>query len=1121
MKCPGCGHENREQARFCEECGTSFRQSCAQCGASLGAGAKFCDQCGAPTSADDGRADAASGRSLRDYTPKHLADKILTSRSALEGERKRVTVFFADMKGSQELAEEVDPEEWHGILDRFFGILTSGIHRYEGTVNQYTGDGIMALFGAPIAHEDHAARACHAALIIMGELRRFADELRLTRGLNLSMRIGLNTGEVVVGRIGDDLRMDYTAQGHTVGLAARMEQIAEPGRVYLTRNTASLVEGYFKLRDLGEMKVKGSRTPIRVYELEGIGELQTRLDVSRSRGLSRFIGRERELAQLKGALDRIAGGKGEVAAVIGNAGIGKSRLSFEISEEARRRGVSLLRSTCVPYASAVPYFPLLGLLRSYFGIGERDAAAEIRRKVAGTLLMADENSRELLPLVFEFLGVPESGAPDSAIPPEARQSKLFDLFLKLFAGRGQAGVILMEDLHWLDAGSEAFLERLAGALRDTPTLLLLNYRPDYVGDGLQKQLDLELALSALGETELEQLTRELLGPALNLVPVAKVIRERAGGNPYFVEEAVQSLVESGHLAGSQGAYRLMKPVEEFVIPETVQAILAARVDRLTDRDKHVLQAAAVVGREFDEPLLARVAGLSGTELEESLTLLEEGGYVSRKDMQDLSHYNFCHPLVQEVAYRSQLGERRARIHAGLAQAMEEEMQGKPPLSDKAVMLAYHWDKAGNALKAGQWYIPAAIWSAMRNMDASVTYYRRAIEVLDMAPDAPELIRLKISARAGLMRISGLMPVPNEEIERVYQEAREMSERAQNKQAIAELLISYGSRQLNQAHADAAVELTSQAMRIAHEIGDRDLQSRLRLNILLAYFNSGRLQEGLDEVEASSDGSWSRAEITEENVASRGFRAVMLACMGRLHEARSELERAVAVLTSLNRSASWTHANLVEIAYYSGIRDQAMHEAKKAISIAEESTSSFFLELAYRALAQAHVLNGQWQEAIAVLEKTMPMIDKDQVGYQFTSGHLSMLAEAWLGAGSAQKALDLVTRALDFAIASQMRIWELRSRLISCRALRAVKGAAAAAEIKAHLAALDTLIAETGATTFQPLVTCERAELAAIDGDTAAQNRLYSDALVQFRGIGADGHAATLDRRLNAERAKLG
>src|SRR5690349_20951017 len=234
------------------------------------------------------------------------------------------------------------------------------------------------------------------------------------------MRIGLNTGEVVVGRIGDDLRMDYTAQGHTVGLAARMEQIAEPGRVYLTRNTASLVEGYFKLRDLGEMTVKGSRTPIRVYELEGIGELQTRLDVSRSRGLSRFIGRERELTQLKGALDRIAGGKGEVAAVIGNAGIGKSRLSFEISEEARRRGLSLLRSTCVPYASAVPYFPLLGLLRGYFGVGERDAPPEIRRKVAGTLLMADEGSRELLPLVFDFLGVPEPGAPDSAVPPEAR-----------------------------------------------------------------------------------------------------------------------------------------------------------------------------------------------------------------------------------------------------------------------------------------------------------------------------------------------------------------------------------------------------------------------------------------------------------------------------------------------------------------------------------------------------------------------------------------------------------------------------------------------------------------------------------------------------------------------------
>src|SRR5438093_4441148 len=337
MECPRCHHANADGARFCGECGASLLLDapCASCGQANPADQKFCNGCGQRL----GESAGAAERAPRAYTPPHLAEKILTSRAALEGERKQGTVLFADVKGSMELAESVDPEDWYRIMDRFFTILAEGVHRFEGTVNQYTGDGIMALFGAPLAHEDHAQRACWAALHLGEALRRYADELRLDRGLNFSVRLGLNSGEVVVGKIGDDLRMDYTAQGQVVGLAQRMEQLAAADRVCLTEHTARLVEGYFRLRDLGTLAVKGTSAPLRVFELEGAGALRTRLDASRARGFTRFVGRVDEMAALEAALARARTGDGGVVGVVGEAGIGKSRLCHEFLERCRARGL--------------------------------------------------------------------------------------------------------------------------------------------------------------------------------------------------------------------------------------------------------------------------------------------------------------------------------------------------------------------------------------------------------------------------------------------------------------------------------------------------------------------------------------------------------------------------------------------------------------------------------------------------------------------------------------------------------------------------------------------------------------------------------------------------------------
>jgi class 3 adenylate cyclase len=395
MSCPSCGFENTAGIKFCGRCGQPLQSACTRCGFENPPGFRFCGECGATLGERERPpAPALPDREPRDYTPKHLADKILQSKSALEGERKQVTVLFADVKGSMELAEQVDAEEWHAILDRFFQILADGVHRFEGTVNQYTGDGIMALFGAPIAHEDHAQRACWAALQLRDALRGFGQELRRERGLDFLTRIGLNSGEVIVGKIGDDLRMDYTAQGSTVGLAERVQQLAEPGKPYLSEETAGLVRGYFRLEDLGEFQVKGVAAPVRAYGLEGAGELRTRLDMARSRGFSRFVGRVDEMATLEGALHRAIEGNGQVLGVVGEAGVGKSRLCLEFVEQCRDKGMPVFDAHCPAHGKTVPLLPILELLRNAFGITPQDRDQAAREKIAGRLLLFDEAPRK-------------------------------------------------------------------------------------------------------------------------------------------------------------------------------------------------------------------------------------------------------------------------------------------------------------------------------------------------------------------------------------------------------------------------------------------------------------------------------------------------------------------------------------------------------------------------------------------------------------------------------------------------------------------------------------------------------------------------------------------------------
>ena len=472
VDCASCGFENLAGASFCGDCGASLATAvaCPGCGTENPSAYKFCSACGfalnappsltgadAGTFAVDGRSLAAAPPGARDPradTPEHLAEKIRDARADLDGERKQVTVLFADVTGSMDLAERTDPELWRNIMDRFFTILCDGVHRFEGTVDKFTGDGIMALFGAPIAHEDHAQRACWAALTLQRELAAYATEVRRAEGLSFSVRMGINSGEVVVGQIGEDLRVEYTAVGHTVGLAQRMESLAEPGKAYLTDHTAKLVTGYLDLDDLGEFDVKGVSEPVRVHALAGAGGAHSRLDISRARGFTKFVGRGDELATLQAALEQARGGSGAVVGVVGEAGVGKSRLCNEFVERCRRQGIPIYEAQGQAHGREIPFLPVLQMMRSYFGIAESDSDQQAREKIAGRLLLLDEAFAESLPLVFDFLAVPDPLRPAPRMDPDARQRALLEMVKRLFHASSQRepGINLIEDAHWFDAG---------------------------------------------------------------------------------------------------------------------------------------------------------------------------------------------------------------------------------------------------------------------------------------------------------------------------------------------------------------------------------------------------------------------------------------------------------------------------------------------------------------------------------------------------------------------------------------------------------------------------------------------------------------------------------------------
>jgi class 3 adenylate cyclase/tetratricopeptide (TPR) repeat protein len=694
MKCAQCQFENPAGMKFCGGCGAKLAAVCPQCGTEAPPGFKFCGACGASLAAAPPAAPAVPpapelsprpAPAVHSYTPAHLSEQILQSKTALEGERKQVTVLFCDLVSSTALADRIGPEAMHLLLNRFFELALGEVHRYEGTINQFLGDGFMALFGAPIAHEDHARRSVLAALGLQKKLaEQPGGELGGMPGVEVKVRMGINTGWVVVGGIGDHLRMDYTAVGDTTNLAARLQQHSEPGWILVSESTSRMLAGEVRLEAMPPLQVKGKQEPIRAFRVLGFGP-QSGEPAAQTDALSPFVGRRRELEVLGELREQAAGGEGQVVGIAGEAGSGKSRLVQELRRRSWAPADVLLGGRCLSYGSGIPYLPLLYMLRSHWGIGEGDSPAAVTAKVAASLAQEGFDAAERLPYLLFLLGVQEGTEPLAGLSPQAVQSRTFSILRQMILHLAEERLVILEieDLHWVDKASEDFLAYLVEGMAASRLLILLTYRSGYLPRWLEKSYATQITMRRLSAQDSQAVVESVLQRTKLPEDFARLIVEKAEGNPFFLEELTRSLVERQTWA-------------DLAVPDTVHGVLMARIDRLPEEHKRLLQAASVLGREFSLDLLQAIWESPETTAP-LLADLKHGEFLYEAPGSGKPSYFFKHALTQESVYQSLLSGRRQALHLAAGRALERLYADRLP--DVYDSLVYHYPKAGEHEKA--------------------------------------------------------------------------------------------------------------------------------------------------------------------------------------------------------------------------------------------------------------------------------------------------------------------------------------------------------------------------------------------------------------------------------------
>ncbi len=999
-----------------------------------------------------------------------------------DAERKQVTVLFADVSGSMDLAEQQDPEEWRKIMQRFFSILADAVTKFEGTVDKFTGDGIMAVFGAPVAHEDHARRACYAALRMLDDVAEYAAELRRGPGLNFSTRIGINSGEVVAGAIGQG-DGDYTAIGHTVGLAQRMEALAEPGKAYLTEHTAELAAGFLDLDDLGEFEIKGASRPVRVFELAGVGQARSRLDLSRERGFSSFVGRVEEMAALTAALERAERGEGGAVGIVAEPGVGKSRLSHEFAQRCRREGAEVFEAQAQAHGTTTPYMPVLQMLRAFFGIGERDPEQAVREKIAGRALLLDPGFAADLPLMFDFLGVPDPDRPLAQMSPDGRQRALGDIVCRLVnaPSRRKTLVLVVEDLHWIDEGSGTMMADLVAAIAGTNTLLVVNFRPEYAPPWRDADAYRDLSLGPLTGDDTRELLRDLVGEDPSLDGIDEPIHERTQGNPFFVEEIVRELAEAGHLEGRRGTYRLARPIEDAGVPVTVQAVLAARIDRLDPAAKQLLQVASVVGKEVSGRALGMAAGIDADRIEPVLQDLIGAGFLYEAELYPERVLAFRHPLTREVAYGTQLADGRAATHAAAAWAMIEL---NPERHDElSALIAGHLREGGETREAARWSARAAYWAGHSRPRDSLRLWTAVSELTDDLEEDDEVAALAINSRLLQLQYAWRVGMSSEEQARLAAEVERIATRHNDLHSRALLRVATSVRPGLPHEAGAWLAAVAETVALADEAADPHLQVAVRAAGAYAFLCTADFdgyEKMLDEVLELAQGD--RTVGAGVILGSPTAWAVMGKGMVRRERAQYEeaeelFERALQLTVEEDdpETASWVRSNQAGLRAVRGDVEGGLAIARRNCELTERLGDVFSRSLALANLAWAQIAAEDYEGGLASIEEAERLYrEAMDNGGEMEAWRAQMRAQALAGVGRTEEAIEVAAGAAELSRERGM-LWTYPiANLVLSRALDA-SGREGALEA---LAEGERVARETGALSLLKDIEAERDRLAA-------------------------------------------
>jgi class 3 adenylate cyclase/predicted ATPase len=1020
-RCPQCGFENLPATKFCRECGTSLAVQAPTLSLQL---------------------PLTSPQTPVSYTPSHLAQRIraeqeaLETRGAADGERKTITALFADLKGSTALIEWLDPEEARAIIDPALQLMMDAVHRYEGYVAQALGDGIFALFGAPLAHEDHPQRALFAALRMQEDMRRYGDQVRLKHGVPLAMRIGVNTGEVVVRSIRkDDLHTDYVPVGHSTNLAARMEQMATPGSILVTAYTHKLTDGYFAFKALGQTQIKGMEEPLAVYEVVDAGPLRTRLQVSAARrGLTRFVGRQGELEQLHRALEQAKAGHGQVVGVMGEPGLGKSRLFYEFTVAAQR-GCLVLEAYSVSHGKASPYLPLMELLKHYFRIEPQDEERQRRAKVMGQVLVLDRSLEDTLPYLFALLGIEDQPSPLQQMDPQIRRRRTFEALKKLFLRESlnQPLLLIFEDLHWIDTETQGFLDVLSESVASARVLLLVNYRPEYRHEWGQKTYYTQLRLAPFGQAEAEEFLAVLLGDeggATDRSPLhllKQVILEKTEGTPFFMEEIVQELLEQGvlvrdavgtRLRPGSSAGRMLLPTN-LHIPTTVQGVLAARIDRLAPDEKALLQQLAVIGREFPVSLLRQVITQPEDELYRLLASLQRKEFLYEQPAFPEVEYLFKHALTQEVTYNSVLQERRKVLHEQTARAMEALYAGS--LTEHCGELAHHYSRSANTRKAVEYLGLAGQQATQRSAHTeAITHLTTALELLTTLPDTPERVQQELT----LLLLVGVPLTATKsyaapEVGQAYTRARELCQQVGETPQLFSVLSGLWRFYFQRAELQTACELGEQLLGLAQKVQDPALllEAHRALGPTLSFLGEwgparAHLEQGIRLYNLQQHHSHAVLYGLDPGVVCLSVMALALWHLGYPDQALGRSQEALSLAQELSHPYSLAYVLGLAAQLHHSRREELLTQerAEAVITVCTEQGFPYWLAhgLIWRGWALAE--QGQAEEGIAQIRQGM-------AAYRATGAELirpyqlALLAEAYGKGGQAEEGMHALVEAL--------------------------------------------------------------------------------------------------------------